>query len=177
MESTEEPEPMCLDDMQVPFDPSIYHEELQRFLAEDLGTGDITTTLLVSRGRRARGTLLAKGQMVLAGVDLFAEVAPVIAAAADAHRVFFQVAQARRRLARIHDADARPCDGAHILPRYGSNPRQPLQEVEGHTLASEKWAGEAGNPFSNVAVAEFLAVPAASLDIDGWIQETEHLGE
>jgi nicotinate-nucleotide pyrophosphorylase (carboxylating) len=61
-------------DIPVPFDPSIYHEALQRFLAEDLGTGDITTTLLVPRERRARGTLVAKGQMVLAGVDLFAEV-------------------------------------------------------------------------------------------------------
>jgi nicotinate-nucleotide pyrophosphorylase (carboxylating) len=86
MESTEEPEPMCLDDMQVPFDPSIYHEELQRFLAEDLGTGDITTTLLVSRGRRARGTLLAKGQMVLAGVDLFAEVFRLLDASVDVER-------------------------------------------------------------------------------------------
>jgi nicotinate-nucleotide pyrophosphorylase (carboxylating) len=60
--------------MQVPFDPSIYQEALRRFLAEDLGTGDITTTLLVPVGRRARGALVAKGHLVLAGVELFAEV-------------------------------------------------------------------------------------------------------
>ncbi len=63
-----------LGDMPVPFDPTSYHEALPRFLAEDLGSGDITTTLLVPGGRRARGALVAEGQLVLAGVELFAEV-------------------------------------------------------------------------------------------------------
>ncbi len=60
--------------MPLPFDPSSYRESLQRFLAEDLGTGDITTRLVVPSERRARGALVAKGALVLAGVELFAEV-------------------------------------------------------------------------------------------------------
>ncbi len=77
---------MRLGDMPVPFDPSIYHEALQRFLAEDLGTGDITTTLLVPAGRRARGALVAKGQLVLAGVELFAEVFRLLDRSIDVER-------------------------------------------------------------------------------------------
>jgi hypothetical protein len=82
--------------------------------------------------------------MVVLDQNGFAEVTPVIAAAADAHCVFFQVAQARCRLTRIDDAHLRPLDSAHILPSYGSNARQPLQEIEGHTLTGKKWTGEAG---------------------------------
>lgn len=77
---------MRVGDMPVPFDPSIYHEALQRFLAEDLGTGDITTRLLVPRQRRARGTLVAKGQIVLAGVELFAEVFRLLDPSIDVER-------------------------------------------------------------------------------------------
>jgi nicotinate-nucleotide pyrophosphorylase (carboxylating) len=51
-----------------------YRESLQRFLAEDLGAGDITTQLVVPPERRARGALVAKGSLVLAGVEPFTEV-------------------------------------------------------------------------------------------------------
>jgi nicotinate-nucleotide pyrophosphorylase (carboxylating) len=47
---------------------------LLRFLAEDLGAGDITTGALVRAGARARGTLIAKAALVLAGLDLFTEI-------------------------------------------------------------------------------------------------------
>jgi nicotinate-nucleotide pyrophosphorylase (carboxylating) len=60
--------------MPIPFDPTSYHELLERSLAEDLGSGDITTKLVVPAGRRAWGTLVAKGHLVLAGSELFTEV-------------------------------------------------------------------------------------------------------
>ena len=55
-------------------DPSSYRELLRRFLKEDLGAGDITTNTVVPVGRRARGQLIAKTPLVLAGLDLFLEV-------------------------------------------------------------------------------------------------------
>jgi nicotinate-nucleotide pyrophosphorylase (carboxylating) len=47
---------------------------LRRFLAEDLGAGDITTNTVVPVDRRARGKLIAKAPLVLAGLEPFLEV-------------------------------------------------------------------------------------------------------
>lgn len=55
-------------------DPSSYSELLRRFLEEDLGAGDITTDTVVPAGRRARGKLIAKAPLVLAGLDAFIDV-------------------------------------------------------------------------------------------------------
>jgi nicotinate-nucleotide pyrophosphorylase (carboxylating) len=55
-------------------DASACHNLLRSFLAEDIGSGDITTETTVSATQRARGEVIAKSQMVLAGIDLFAEV-------------------------------------------------------------------------------------------------------
>jgi nicotinate-nucleotide pyrophosphorylase (carboxylating) len=53
---------------------SSYREFLRRSLAEDFGAGDITTNTIVPAGRRARGKLIAKAPLVLAGLDPFIEV-------------------------------------------------------------------------------------------------------
>lgn len=55
-------------------DASAYHNLLRSFLAEDISTGDITTETTVSASQRARGELVPKAPLVLAGIDLFAEV-------------------------------------------------------------------------------------------------------
>jgi nicotinate-nucleotide pyrophosphorylase (carboxylating) len=47
---------------------------LRSFLAEDIGTGDITTEMTVSATQRARGVVICKAPLVLAGIELFAEV-------------------------------------------------------------------------------------------------------
>ena len=60
--------------MSESLDPSSYRELLRRFLAEDFGAGDITTDTIVPAGRRARGKLIAKAPLVLAGIDPFLEV-------------------------------------------------------------------------------------------------------
>jgi nicotinate-nucleotide pyrophosphorylase (carboxylating) len=51
-----------------------YRDLLLRFLKEDLGAGDITTDALVPATQRARGSLIAKAPLVLAGLDLFMEI-------------------------------------------------------------------------------------------------------
>lgn len=55
-------------------DTSKYRELLGTFLAEDIGAGDITTTTLVPATMRARGELVARVPLVLAGLDLFVEI-------------------------------------------------------------------------------------------------------
>jgi nicotinate-nucleotide pyrophosphorylase (carboxylating) len=55
-------------------DVPAYHNLLRSFLAEDLGAGDITTDNVVSTTQRARGEVIAKAPLVLAGIDLLVEV-------------------------------------------------------------------------------------------------------
>jgi nicotinate-nucleotide pyrophosphorylase (carboxylating) len=55
-------------------DASACHNLLRSFLAEDIGTGDITTETTVSARQRARGEVIAKSPLVLAGIELFVEV-------------------------------------------------------------------------------------------------------
>jgi len=55
-------------------DASACHNLLRSFLAEDLGSGDITTETTVPCAQRACGEVVAKAPLVLAGIELFAEV-------------------------------------------------------------------------------------------------------
>jgi len=56
------------------FAPPIDTAELQRFLAEDMPEGDITTEAIVGPQQRAQGELLAKAPLVLAGIETFGAV-------------------------------------------------------------------------------------------------------
>ena len=55
-------------------DVSLCHNLLQSFLSEDIGAGDITTETAVQAAQRARGDVIVKAPLVLAGIELFAEV-------------------------------------------------------------------------------------------------------
>src|SRR3977135_3189923 len=55
-------------------DASACHNLLRSFLSEDIGGGDITTDSIVPATERARGAVIAKAPLVLAGIDLFVEV-------------------------------------------------------------------------------------------------------
>ncbi len=60
--------------MPLLLDASACHNLLRSFLAEDIGAGDITTDTTVSAMQRARGEVIVKAPLVLAGIELFAEV-------------------------------------------------------------------------------------------------------
>jgi nicotinate-nucleotide pyrophosphorylase (carboxylating) len=66
--------------MLEPLDPSTYRELVQRALAEDVGTGDVTTAAIVPPDRLGRGVFVAKAATVVAGLDVarhvFLEVDP-----------------------------------------------------------------------------------------------------
>jgi nicotinate-nucleotide pyrophosphorylase (carboxylating) len=53
--------------------PDAYRQIVQRALAEDIGSGDVTTDATVRASQRARGVFLVKAPCVLAGVDVAAE--------------------------------------------------------------------------------------------------------
>jgi nicotinate-nucleotide pyrophosphorylase (carboxylating) len=53
--------------------PEAYRDTVARALAEDIGTGDVTTDATVPPAQRARGIFLVKAPCVLAGQDVAAE--------------------------------------------------------------------------------------------------------
>jgi nicotinate-nucleotide pyrophosphorylase (carboxylating) len=56
-----------------PLDPHSYRDLVRRALAEDIGSGDVTTSATVDDSRQARGVILAKSRCVIAGLDVAAE--------------------------------------------------------------------------------------------------------
>lgn len=56
-----------------PLPPDAFRDLVARALAEDIGAGDVTSQATVERTQRARGVVLAKGDLVLAGLDIAAE--------------------------------------------------------------------------------------------------------
>ena len=58
--------------MTSPLAPEAYRDLVSQALAEDRGRGDATSAATVARGIRARGTILAKTDLVVAGVDVAA---------------------------------------------------------------------------------------------------------
>ena len=59
--------------MLEPLDPLLYRDLVRRALAEDVGSGDVTTLGTVDEGHQARGVLVAKSRCVIAGLDVAAE--------------------------------------------------------------------------------------------------------
>lgn len=69
-------------------DASACHSLLRSFLAEDIGTGDITTETTVSPTLRAHGEVICKAPLVLAGIELFVEVFRLLDLTTDATLLF-----------------------------------------------------------------------------------------
>lgn len=57
-----------------PLAPETYRDLVRQALVEDRGQGDATSAATVTRGTRARGTIIAKADLVVAGLDVAAEV-------------------------------------------------------------------------------------------------------
>ena len=56
-----------------PLPVEAYRDLVSRALAEDIGGGDATSALTLEPGQRARGVLLANSDLVLCGLEVFAE--------------------------------------------------------------------------------------------------------
>jgi nicotinate-nucleotide pyrophosphorylase (carboxylating) len=57
----------------LPLPPDSYRHLVAAALAEDVGQGDLTTELTIDADQRARGVILAKEALVIAGLDVAAE--------------------------------------------------------------------------------------------------------
>jgi len=89
----------------VPLPPESYRDLVRRALAEDIGSGDVTTRATVDAVHQARGVLLAKSRCVIAGLDV----------AAEAFRQLDPAAAIR-----IHHADGTRCEhGTEIAEIHG----------------------------------------------------------
>jgi nicotinate-nucleotide pyrophosphorylase (carboxylating) len=53
--------------------PGVYRDLVRQALAEDRGRGDATSAAIVAADQRARGAILAKSDLVVAGIDVAAE--------------------------------------------------------------------------------------------------------
>jgi nicotinate-nucleotide pyrophosphorylase (carboxylating) len=60
-------------------DPAAYEDVVRRALAEDVGSGDVTTQATVPAGTRGVGVLLAKSDLVVAGLDVARAVFTTVA--------------------------------------------------------------------------------------------------
>lgn len=56
-----------------PLPPAAYRDLVARALVEDIGTGDVTSKATVRAEQRARGIILAKSALVVAGLEIAAE--------------------------------------------------------------------------------------------------------
>jgi nicotinate-nucleotide pyrophosphorylase (carboxylating) len=56
-----------------PLPTSAYRDLVARALAEDIGAGDVTSQATVGAEQRGRGIILAKSELVVAGLDIVAE--------------------------------------------------------------------------------------------------------
>jgi nicotinate-nucleotide pyrophosphorylase (carboxylating) len=86
-----------------PLDPAVYRELVRRAVAEDLGWGDFTTDATVTADQRAIGTLIARQQLVLAGLDValetFRQLDPAITVTV--HRHDGELVRANEHMAEI----------------------------------------------------------------------------
>jgi nicotinate-nucleotide pyrophosphorylase (carboxylating) len=56
-----------------PLPPETYRDLVRRALAEDLGSGDATSATTIAAAQRARGAVIAKANLVVAGLDVAGE--------------------------------------------------------------------------------------------------------
>lgn len=59
--------------MTPPLSPDAYRALVREALAEDRGQGDATSAATIAAGQRGRGVILAKGDLVMAGLEVAAE--------------------------------------------------------------------------------------------------------
>ncbi|MFI5179153.1 MAG: carboxylating nicotinate-nucleotide diphosphorylase [Vicinamibacterales bacterium] len=109
--------------MPEPLDPEAYRDLVRQALAEDVGSGDVTTQAVVPAGRAAAGVFVMKAPCVLAGLDL-------------AREVFSQVDPAVVFLAVKRDADA--CAAGDVVARV-NGPAASLLVGERTSLNFLQW--------------------------------------
>ncbi len=105
--------------MVAPLQPEVYRDLVRDALAEDRGRGDVTSASTITARQRARGVILAKAAIVIAGLDVAAEA-------------FRQAAPSAGAITILDTRKTTP--GFRVLEKYavrcggGSNHRQRLDD-------------------------------------------------
>jgi nicotinate-nucleotide pyrophosphorylase (carboxylating) len=120
-------------------DADAYRHLVATALAEDVGTGDLTTQLTVKEGQRARAVMLAKAPLVLAGLEVAAET-------------FRQCDDSVEFHALRHDGDR--CDAGTVVAEIRGNARA--------LLTAERTALNFVQRLSGIATETARYVDAAS---------------
>ena len=115
--------------------------------------------------------------MIFLDQDGFAEVLAVVLAAAHADRIFFEGAQAGRRLSRIQNLRSGAFDGAHKSARQRGDAAEALQQIQSHALAGQQGARGGAYACGNLSRRKFLAVVEDDFRFGVEVQKTEDLGE
>jgi len=89
-----------------PLDRTQYEDIVRRALAEDVGTGDITTGALVAAGTHGRAVFLARQHLVVAGVDVACEA-------------FRQREHGVRCIVKVRDGDA--CEDGDVIAEVSTS--------------------------------------------------------
>ena len=124
-----------------PLEPRDYDELIGRALAEDVGTGDVTTRATVSDRARGDGILLAKSPLVLAGLPVARAVFEAVAGAGRVDFVPHVEEGARVEPATILATVSGPAGALLTAERTALNL---LQRLSGIATATRRYVEAAG---------------------------------
>ncbi len=93
------------------------------------------------------------------------EALAVVGDSSGGRGAFFQKAEARGGLARVEDFAVGPLDLVDKGARHGRDSAEALQEIEGGPLAFEQLAGLSANFGDGLAVAHFVAIVLAQMEL------------
>ena len=113
------------------------------------------------------------GDMIVLDQHGIVEAEPMIAAAADADRIFFDRAQARRCLARADDLRLGVPDRRNHGRRRGGNSAQAAQEIQRNPFRRQNAPRRAGDGGDHVARRQSRAIIAFYTHLDGRIDQLE----
>ena len=126
--------------MVEPLAPEAYRDLVRQALAEDRGRGDATSAATITSGTRARGTILAKSDLVVAGVDVAAETFRQLDPG-----VVFEIAWGDGSRVQPGEVVARVSGAAHALLEAERTALNFLQRLSGIATLTAKFVAAAAN--------------------------------
>ena len=115
-------------------------------------------------------------QMVVLDQHAVAQVEAVVLPAAYSHGVALQRSQARRRLARVQDANVEAGYGIDQPAGGAGDAREPLEEVEGDPFAAQDRRERAGDGGQAIARRYYGALRQSRLEAERWVERGEDGG-
>jgi hypothetical protein len=116
-------------------------------------------------------------QMIVLDEHAIREIEAMVAAAADAHRISLEQAQAGRRFPGVDDVGRQVADLLHEAGGCRGDGRHALDKVQRHALSLQDGAGRATNHRRDPARLDPLAVGDQDIHRDSLVNRAEHRGQ